>query len=576
VSGVTAESVPLAASMCELFQASAAAHPDAVALRTPHNKVTITWREYAERVRQIAAGLAALGVRRGDTVGLMLTNRPEFHLVDVAVFHLGATPFSIYNTSSPEQIGYLFANAENTVVVCEEQFLPQLRQASHAGSVQHLVCVDGSPEGTMSLAALEVSGDPAFDFEGAWRAVDQDDVLTLIYTSGTTGPPKGVELTHGNLLHSVAAGLDVFELEGGRLVSYLPDAHIANRWITHYAPIVAGATVTDVADIKQLLDALPDARPTAFLAVPALWYKIKAALESAVASEQGAKKVLATWALRVGARKVELQMAGEAMPRALAAQHALADRLVLAKLRRRFGLDQVSIAVTGAAPIAPEALAFILSLGIPVCEGWGMSEVSALGTLNRPDSIQVGSVGTPVRGIELKLADDNELLLRGPTVMRGYRNDPVQTREALDEEGWLHTGDIGSVSDDGVVRIVDRKKELIINAAGKNMSPSNIENTLKVNCPLIGSVIAIGDNRKYVVALITLDPELDVHEGVHEAVESAIEVANAKLSRVEQVKKFTILPVTWEAGGDELTPTMKLKRRVIAEKYASEIDALYA
>ncbi|MFE5501307.1 AMP-dependent synthetase/ligase [Amycolatopsis japonica] len=590
---VSAASVSLARSMCALFQDSAAADPDRPALRTPGDAVTITWREYARRVAGIAAGLAALGVRKGDTVALMLSNRPEFHLVDTAAFHLGAIPFSVYNTSSAEQIGYVFANAANRVVVCEKQFLPRLREIEGYGAVQHVVCVDGAEDGVVSLADIEAAGDPGFDFEAAWQAVEPDDVLTLIYTSGTTGPPKGVELTHRNLLHSVAAGLELADAEGARVVSYLPDAHIANRWFSHYAPIVAGGTVTTVADPKTLIEALPDARPTLFLAVPALWYKIKAALDRAVAAEHGPRKALLNWALDVARRKVEHETEGRSAPMPLRVRHALADRLVLSPLRKRFGFDQVSIAVTGAAPIAVEALTFVLSLGIPVCEGWGMSEVSAFGTVNRPGAIRVGTVGTAAAGVEVELAGDGELLVRGPMVMKGYRGDPAGTAEAIDAEGWLHTGDIATIDDEGYVRIVDRKKELIINAAGKNMSPSNIENTVLVACPLIASVVAIGDNRKYVVALITLDPEaaaryaeehsltpvsaaaLATDPGIHAIVEAGIAKANAKLSRVEQIKDFTVLPAFWEPGGAELTPTLKVKRKAIAEKYAAEIDALY-
>jgi long-subunit acyl-CoA synthetase (AMP-forming) len=586
--------VERAASMCELFQATVAACPDGVALRTPGDAVVITWAEYARRVRRIAAGLSALGVRRGDTVALMMTNRPEFHLVDTAAFHLGATPFSIYNSNSPEQIANLFANAENRVVVCEEQFLPVLLKVTAESKVEHVVCVDGTANNAVTLAAVEAAGDPEFDFAATWRAVSQDDVLTLIYTSGTTGPPKGVELTHRNIQYSVAAGLEVVGETGGRVVSYLPDAHLANRWFCHYVSMAGGATTTTVDDAKRLIQALPDARPTIFLAVPALWYKIKAALERAIDAERGLKGAVTRWAMDVGKARIGRQQAGQSMPSGLAIQHALADRLVLSQLRKRFGLDQVKVAVTGAAPIAVEALEFVLSLGIPVCEGWGLSEASAFSTVNRPDSIRVGTVGQPGRGVEVAVAPDGELLLAGPLLMKGYRNDAAQTADAVDADGWFHTGDIGSIDDDGYVRIVDRKKELIINSAGKNMSPSNIENTVKVSCPLVGSVIAVGDNRKYVVALITLDPDavmayaaehpltdpapaaLAENAGIRALVEAGVRSANTKLSRVEQVKKFTILPTAWEPGGDELTPTLKPKRKPIAQKYASEIEALYA
>ena len=276
----------------------------------------------------------------------------------------------------------------------------------------------------------------------------------------------------------------------------------------------------------------------------------------------------------------------------ISAKAAVAERLVLGKLRARLGLDQVKVAVTGAAPIASDALEFVLGIGLPVCEAWGMSELSALATVNRPDAIRIGTVGQAVPGAEIRVAADGELLVRGPAVMKGYRNDPGKTAEAIDADGWMHTGDIGSVDEDGYVRIVDRKKELIINSGGKNMSPANIENHVKVACPLVGSVVAIGDNRPFVVALTTLDPDaaaafaeqhgldpspevLSRSPEVRAAVQQGIDAANARLSRVEQVKYVEILPVFWDPGGDELTPTMKLRRRPISAKYSAQIETLY-
>ncbi|SFQ59237.1 Long-chain acyl-CoA synthetase (AMP-forming) [Amycolatopsis arida] len=589
-------SVPIADTMCAAFQRTAARFPDGVALRTPGSTMTVTWQRYAEEVRRIAAGLAGLGVRRGDTVALMLTNRPEFHLVDTAALHAGATPFSMYQTLAVEQLAYVLRDSGARVVVCERRFADVLRAATPGTDVAHLVCVDGRPEGMTELADLEP--DPDFDFTESWRAVRPDDVLTVIYTSGTTGPPKGVELTHANMAAEVAATLDVLPVtQEDRVVSYLPDAHVANRWGAHYLSLHTGMQITTVADAKAMIAALPDVRPTFFGAVPQVWYKLKAAIEGALAAERSpVKRRLAAWAVDVGGRTVRLGSAGQPVPAALRQpqRHRLADRLVLAKVRATLGLDQVRVAASGAAPIAPEALEFVLALGIPVCELWGMSETSAAATMNPPDAIRIGTVGRPVRGVELRLAEDGELLVRGPLVMKGYRNDPVRTAEAIDPEGWLHTGDIATIDDDGYVRIIDRKKELIINAAGKNMSPTAIENAVKVACPLAGSVAAIGDDRPYVVALVTLDPDaaavhaaehglvdrspaaLAADPGVRTRVAEGIRAANEKLSRVEQVKKFAILPTLWEPGGDELTPTMKLRRAPVARKYADVIDQLYA
>lgn len=587
-------------NLCAAFQQTAAASPATVALRAADGSLDITWAQYAARVRAIAAGLAGLGVAHGDTVGVMLTNRPEFHVCDTGALHLGATPFSIYNTLATEQIAYLFANAGNRVVITEAQFLERLQQANTSGQVEHFILVDGEGDaatGTMSLADLEAAGDPTFDFDAAWQAVRPSDVLTLIYTSGTTGPPKGVELTHANLIAEMEALEDYFPLtHDDCLVSYLPDAHIANRWGAHYSNLRHGIQITTVPDPKQLIAALPSVRPTFFGAVPAIWYKIKAGIEAALAAEPDEKKrKIAHWAIATGTKVAWLKSDGKSVPLPLRVQYAVADRLVLSKLREKMGLDRVRVAATGASAIAPDALAFMLALGIPVLEVWGMSETSAVVTMNPPGKVRIGTVGKVVPGgTEISLGDDGELLVRGPLVMRGYRNDPERTAEAIDQDGWMHTGDIATIDKDGYVRIVDRKKELIISSGGKNLSPQNIEGAVKVACPLVLSVVAIGDDRPYITALLTLDPDAAAvfaeKAGLSDAspatlaedptvlayVQAGIDKANESLARVEQVKKFTILPTVWEPGGEELTPTMKLKRRPIADKYAAEIADLYA
>lgn len=583
-------------TLCAAFQDTVARHPTRVALRTPDDSVVITWHQYGDRVRHIAAGLAKLAVRHGDTVGIMVTNRPEFHLVDTGALHSGATPFSVYNTLAAEQLHYVLTNAGNRVMVCEKQFLPVICDAIPGTRVEHVVCVDDAPDGTIGLADLEADPDPDFDFDASWRAVTPDDVATIIYTSGTTGPPKGVELTHTNIVALRTVLADVAYVNSDdRYLSYLPDAHIANRGLAHYAPIFFGVEVTTLADIKQAVAVLPQVRPTIFFAVPQVWYKVKAAIELALAEERSPlKKRLATWAMDVGRRTARMHSDRTPIPHRLELQHAAADRLVLAPIRRKLGLDEVRFAGTGAAAIAPEVLEFILGLGIPCCEVWGMSETTAAGTSNRPDTIRIGTVGQAGKGVNLRLAEDGELLVSGPAVMRGYRGDPAKTAEAIDADGWLHTGDIATIDADGYVRIVDRKKELIVNAAGKNMSPTNIEGALRAASPLIGGAAAIGNDRPYVVALLTLDADtaaafatrngisdgspgdLATNPAVTAEIDRAVDEANSHLSRVEQIKKHTLLPVVWEPGGDEFTPTMKLRRKPIDAKYAHEIEALYA
>lgn len=582
-------------TLCEAFQYTAATNPNTVALRTPDDSVALTWRQYAERVRRITAGLAALGVRKGETVGTMLTNRPEFHLVDTAALHVGATPFSVYNTLAAEQLNYVLTNAGNRVMICEKQFLPVVREAAEGTSVERIVCVDGAVDGAMSLEELESLGDPNFDFEARWKSVEPDDLLTIIYTSGTTGPPKGVELTHSNLLAQRTTVLEVVgNLLHDKFISYLPDAHIANRLISHYLAITNAGQVTTLTDIRQAVTVLPEVRPTIFVAVPQVWYKIKAAIEQEIERSRPLERKLARWAIGVGRRIARFESDGVSLSTWLRIQWFLADRVVLGKIRRRLGLDRVRIAVTAAAPISPDAVEFVLGLGIPCCEAWGLSETCAAVTVNPPSAIRIGTVGKAVRAVKLRCGDDGELLVSGPTVMKGYRGDPAKTAEAIDADGWLHTGDIGSIDGDGYVRIVDRKKELIINAAGKNMSPSNIEGTIRAASPLIGGAAVIGNDRPYVVALLTLDPDAaaafatrnGIEDGspeqlasnplVREEIDRAVAAANAKLSRVEQVKKFTLLPTIWQPGGDEFTPTMKLRRGPIDAKYAREIELLYA
>ncbi|MGQ0839787.1 AMP-dependent synthetase/ligase [Actinokineospora sp.] len=580
-------------TLCAAYQATAEKIPDLVALRTTGDAVSVTWRVYAERVRRIAAGLAAAGVAKGDTVGIMLTNRPEFHLVDTAALHLGAVPFSVYNSSAAEQLAYVFANAGNKIVITERSFVPTLRET---GTDLRIICLDADVEGTTSLAELEAVNDEGHDFEAAWRSVGPDDLATIIYTSGTTGPPKGVELTHANVLAVVDAVKHSYDLVAGeRVLSFLPSAHIADRVVSHYASMLFGTVVTSVADPKQLAAALPDARPHYFFAVPRVWQKFKLAIDTALANEQsGAKRKIAGWALGVGARKAKLEIAEQPVPGAVALQHRFADKLVLSKLRQRLGLDDLKVAVSGAAAIPVETIEYFWGLGIPVYEVWGMSETGGLGTSGRRGTTKLGSVGTAIHGTEVTVAADGELLIRGASVMRGYRNDPEKTAETIDADGWVHTGDIGTVDSDGYITIVDRKKELIISSSGKNMSPTNIENAVKAASSVIGQVVAIGDDRPYVSALIVLDQDaaaalaakhglpaaspgaVVAHDDVRALITDAVRTGNAKLSRVEQIKRFRIVPSFWEPGGDELTPTLKLRRKPIAEKYAHDIDDLYA
>jgi len=577
-----------ARSIAAAFRITAEDFPDRVAVRTKDDGVSITWGELRDRVDALAGGLAKLGVKRGDTVALMLSNRPEFHLADLAVMSLGAVPYSIYLTSAPDQVAYVVRDAGSTVAIVEEAFLPVLPE------LDTVIVLEGERgEGTLAWADVEGS-DPEFDVESAWRAVEPEDLLTLIYTSGTTGPPKGVQLVHRNLLAAVESIEAMIQFpDGAKVISWLPSAHIAERAAHHYLPIVYAMTITCCDNPREVVSYLPLVKPTWFFAVPRIWEKLKAGLEAMLASQPDEQRAPAQAALDAAVRKVELEQAGEPVPEELAAAVAKADAEMFSGLRVMLGLDEIAAVNVGAAPTPREVLVFFHAIGIELAELWGMSETCGSGCCNPPGKVRIGTVGPPAPGVEIKLGEDGEVLMRSAVVMTGYRNLPERTAEALDADGWLHTGDIGEFDAQGYLRIVDRKKELIISAAGKNMSPANIESTLKGASPLIGQACAIGDGRPYNTALIVLDAEfapawaarqgregasledLATDEAMIAAVQEAVDAANAKLARVEGIKKFTIVPGDWAPGGDELTPTMKLKRKPIAEKYADAIESMY-
>jgi long-chain acyl-CoA synthetase len=585
-----------ASTIAQAFRITAAERADEVAIRTRQDEFTITWGELRERVDALAGGLAKLGVGRGDTVALMLSNRPEFHLCDLAATMLGAAPFSIYNTYTPEQIQYLVADAAAKVLICEQQFLEQVREARRSlPELEYVIVVDGeAPLGTLALSEVEGSN-PGFDVDAAVAQIESTDVLTLIYTSGTTGPPKGVQLIHRNLFATVEGIEDLIKFpRDGRVISWLPAAHVAERNAHHYIPIVFGLQITCCADPREVLSYLPEVRPSWFFAVPRIWEKLKAGLETMVAGQPQERREELQAALDASVRKVRLEQAGEPVGQELAEQVAKADAEIFAGLRAMLGLDQVEAINVGAAPTPIEVLEFFHAIGLPLAELWGMSETCGAGSVNPPSRIKLGTVGPAAPGIELKLDADGEVLIKSEVVMHGYRNLPERTAEVFTEDGWLRTGDIGAFDEDGYLTIVDRKKELIISAAGKNMSPANIEAAIKSSSPLIGQACCIGDRRPYNTALIVLDadfaPAWAAQQGIEEtsleslageervraAVQEGVDAANAKLARVEQVKKFEIVAGDWLPGGDELTPTMKLKRKPIAEKYGEAIEALYA
>jgi long-subunit acyl-CoA synthetase (AMP-forming) len=510
-------------SIPAVFQATVARCPDRVALRTIDDSERFTWGEYAIEVTRVARGLARLGVGRGATVAMLLSNRPAFHIVDTAVLHLGATCLSIYATLPPEDIAWMMRDAGANVLVTESAMLQRVLEADIAANV---VLVDGDAAGTIPLAQLD--GSPGVDV--AWRQIEPGDGAVIVYTSGTTGTPKGVELSHRSVLGNTQ-GLNhaIGTMHGARVVSYLPMAHIAERQLSHYRAMALGFEVTTCPEPRLMPEYLLAVRPHYFFGPPRMLAKFR----SAARGLQG-------------------------------------------PLLKHFGLDEVVVAMTGSAPVPAELTQFWLDAGLPLVEAWGITECGAFGAFGRPGSYRVGTCGPALPGVELRLADDGEILVRSPWLMSGYRNRPAATAEAIDPEGWLRTGDVGEF-DDGHLRIIDRKKEIIINAGGKNMSPAHIEARIKEADPLIGEVCVIGNDRPYNVALIVPEPEAAAKFSgdLGAAIAAAVDRANSRLARVEQIKRFHLIESPWLPGSDEVTPTMKLKRRAIERKYAAAIDALY-
>jgi long-subunit acyl-CoA synthetase (AMP-forming) len=578
-----------AATLCEAFQLTVAERRDRIALRTKGDKTAWTWTEYGGRVRRYAGGLAGLGVQAHDAVALLLVNRPEMNVVDMAAVHLGAVPFSIYATSTADQTRHLLVDSDARVIITERAFLAKVEEAINGTRIEHIVVVDGE----FHLEELAARAPARFDFEAAWRAVTPEHLLTIIYTSGTTGAPKGVELTHANMMFELRSIQAVRQMASdARNISYLPSAHIADRMGLHYLHIALGGTVTACPNPRELFEHVAEVHPTEFTGMPRVWEKLKAGLEAKFAAESPDKRAAIQGALQAGLQRVKLEQAREPIPEALAAGCARADQLVWAPLRAAIGFDHTRTYFTGAAPTPRDVLEFFHAINIPIAEVWGMSELSCVATANPVGIAKLGTVGTAMPGVELRIASDGEVLVKSPLVMRGYRNLPEQTRETIDPDGWLHTGDIGELDAEGYLKIVDRKKEIIINANGKNMSPANIEATLKGASPLIGQACVIGDARPFNTALLVLDPDgalafcranqLDLplaklveHDALRAAIDAAVAKANSQLSTVEQIKRYTLLAEEWQPAGDELTPTMKLRRKAIAAKYADRIAALY-
>ncbi|HYM96656.1 MAG TPA: long-chain fatty acid--CoA ligase, partial [Candidatus Sulfotelmatobacter sp.] len=532
---------------------------------------------------------------------IMARNAPAHVIADLGIVHAGGAAISVYNTLAPEQIEYVAKHSEASVAFVEDEgFLQKfLTIRSATPHLRHVVLVRGTaPEGVLSWDSLLSSGRQLFaadpdQFHASWRAVGPEDIVSLIYTSGTTGPPKGVVYSHNNVAWTLESIRRFYELQAQTLVSYLPLAHVAERFTSQWGGMYNGHDVWLCPDPNLLLPYLLEARPTYFVGVPRVWEKLMAGLQAGIAGEPDeTKRQMAQGALTAAITAYRLRRDGQAVPAELAAGVERAQPL-FTMLRSKIGLERCETAVTSTAPCRPEVHEFWAAIGMPLFEVWGMSELTGPATAVPADEHQAPSVGKAIPGVEVRLGEDGELLVRGGNVMVGYYRDPQRTAEMVDADGWVHSGDIAEHGPNGQFRIIDRKKELIITSAGKNISPANLESLAK-SSPIIGQAVAVGDGRKFISVLVVLDPqvapawakahgigeasmtELAVHPAVVEEVRRALKVANTHLSRVEQFKRFTILPSEWSPESEELTPTMKLKRRVINSKYSPQIDAMYA
>lgn len=581
----------------ELFEGTVRTHGDRPALRWKQDGAwqTATWAEYGARARRVARALIALGVEPRRGVAIMSYNRPEWLLADLGAILAGAIPTGIYTTSAREQVIYIARHCEAAVVVVENAAYLELFESLRGDlpQLKAIVVMSGvaSRGDVLSWEDFEARGDGVPESALAERlaAQRQDDPCTLIYTSGTTGPPKAVMISHGNVTFLAEVGGPTFAISPlDRFLSYLPLSHIAEQCISVYMPMVGGSCAYFAESLEKLPENLREVRPTIFFGVPRVWEKIQARMQAVGASSSWLRRRIAAWARVKGLAGGYAAQRGLPLP----AGYGLAEKVVFSKVKERLGLDAARVCITSAAPISLGTLEYFLSLGIAICEVYGMSECTGPTTFSVPDRLRTGRAGFAIPGTELRLAEDGEVWMRGPHVFLGYYKDETATRETRDADGWLHSGDIGELDADGFLRITDRKKELLITSGGKNVAPAPIEARLKT-IPGIAQAVLVGDQRNYVAALLTLDPERVAEvarrlgspardiaaartcEIFRAYLERELENVNATVARYEAVRRFVVLPGELTIDGGELTPTMKLKRRVIREKYAAEIESLY-
>ncbi len=572
--------------------------PDAPAYYTKSGGIWrgTSWGVHVREVRRATRALCALGAGSGKRVCLIGFNRPEWVTFDLASMCAGGAPAGIYTTCSPDEVQYVAHHAEAPVVLVENAAQWEKIRARRAElpHLKHVVMMRGPKVDDPMVLSWEqflARGDAVEEHrvDDLVAALEPQGLATLIYTSGTTGPPKGVMLSHENLAWTSAL---LQRLVGGAaddvFLSYLPLSHIAEQMATIHGPITSGAAVYYAESLDKIGDNLREVRPQVFFGVPRVWEKMHATIMTKLAGATGMKKRLVQWARRVGTASSALSMRGRPLSGALAVQVRLAERLVFSKLAAATGLDRARVLISGAAPIGRDVLEDFASLGLVVHEIYGQSEGSGPTGFNLPGATKLGSVGRVLPGVEVKIAGDGEILVRGPNVFLGYAKEPEATREVL-VDGWLYSGDLGAIDSEGYLAITGRKKEIIITAGGKNITPRNIEEAIE-RSELVREAVVVGDRRKYLTALITLDRDAAERfardrglstDALHElpeiaaAVQTAIDLANQSLARVEQVKKFRVLPRNFGIDSGELTPTLKLKRKVVAHNFAPEIESMY-
>lgn len=574
----------------------------------PDGVRTMSWSAYRDRVREVAAGLLSLGMGKGDFAAIMASNRPEHVMADLGAIFAGAVPVSMYNTLAPSQVSYIAGHCGAKVAILEnaEYYEKWSQVRSEIPELRHVVVMDPPDdftpgegdltwEGLLDRGRGALAADPGI-VERAAAEAGPGDLATLIYTSGTTGDPKGVMISHRNVLWTSECIARSFpELPDHlRIVSYLPLAHLGERMASHYTGVWRAGSVWYEPDLTNVLAAVQSHRPQGFFAVPRVWEKFQAGLLAKLQAEpKKAKRQLATGAVELGSNVERARQAGESPSAADRVKLWFAERLVFRKIRHGLGLDELILAFSAAAPIAPELLMFFRGIGIPVYELFGQTESSGPGVTNRPGADRIGSVGRAMPGVEVAIAEDDEILMRGGLVTEGYYRDPEATAAAFGEDGWLRTGDLGRLDEEGFLSIIGRKKEIIITAAGKNVAPARLENLLAQN-PLIAHSCVVGDGRRYLTLLVALDEEAAPAWAARNGVEfqdmarfsrepallaeigRAVEEANQQAARVEQAKRWAVVPDVWSAETDELTPSLKLKRRVVLEKYTTQIEEMYA